>query len=342
MHDRPAGGRALRHPHARPRRPLARASRSASEFPETAVIMATGVQRRRPRRHEPAAGRHRLPDQAVRARSAARSRDPRARVAPAPRGTRAAGASRSSRRWRSAAPRLSDALAVAAHRQRRGARRDAVDADAHRPRMPTRTPTASPRSRSASARTLRLRDEELAAIEHGGAAARRRQARRCPEAILRKPAPLTERGAGAGPPAPDDRQRSDRARAVSRRRRRAGPRRARADGRARLSATAVTPRRSSLGARIVCRRRRLRHDDAPARLPRCDQSGARRCSKSSAAAGIAVRSRRGRRLQAVLGRRSVGSPGLGAGLHGWTPIRRVLRLAVQSNIDSQSAAAARA
>ncbi len=98
------------------------AQRIRDDAPETAVIMATGVQDVGLRRHQPAARRHRLPDQAVRPRSAARSRHARPRVARV--GARVAALARIARDGaeRRAATRLVDALASLLDRRRRRAR----------------------------------------------------------------------------------------------------------------------------------------------------------------------------------------------------------------------------
>ena len=100
-------------------------------------------------------------------------------------------------------------------------------------------------------RTLGFPDDELAHDRAWRPAARCREAR-VPEAILRKPAPLTVGGAALVRCHPADRQRADRAGAVSR----AGPCRSCAMPTSGWTASAI--RRGihaaevSLGARIVC------------------------------------------------------------------------------------------
>ena len=76
------------------------------DAPETAVIMATGVQDVGSRGHQPAPGRHRLPDQAVRPRPPARVGHRAASSGTRRRATRAAGAKRSTGTSTAGAQRL--------------------------------------------------------------------------------------------------------------------------------------------------------------------------------------------------------------------------------------------
>ena len=140
------------------------------EHPDTAVIIATGVNDVR-RGRGPAPGRHRLPDEAVRARPAVRSGGARRRVAP--RGPRRAAVARTLEgEMRRGGAHLRGRSSLAADVDSDDELDvPAGDADGRPTAMPTRTPIASRRLSASSACALGLAD--------GGSRRRSKAARSC-------------------------------------------------------------------------------------------------------------------------------------------------------------------
>ena len=212
--------------------------------------MATGVQDVGLRRHEPAPGRHRLPDQAVRPRPPARVGRRAASSGTRRPATRAAGAKRSKREVESRRERLRDALTaltidsdaaldgLLSVADARGSRR-------LRPRLPRGGAGGQRRRARCGSAT-----DDMAVARARRAAARRRQAGDAGGGAAQARA-AHDRGAGRDPPASADRRRPDRRACRTCGRRGARARRARADRRARLSQRHATPRTSPSGARII-------------------------------------------------------------------------------------------
>jgi DNA-binding NtrC family response regulator len=110
---------------------LARANPPA--YPETAVIMATGVQDVAPAVQTLRQGAIDYLTKPFGRDSACRKRSRGDSNGIGRHGTRGGGGSRSSRRWRFDVRALNDAITALSCRQRRVARRDGLDADAGRP-----------------------------------------------------------------------------------------------------------------------------------------------------------------------------------------------------------------
>ena len=256
------------------------------DAPETAVIMATGVQDVGSAVTEPAAGRHRLPDQAVRPRPPARVGDARHRVAQA--AARLAPMARGARRG-DATP----AAAAGATRCRRCA--STIDSDAATRRLLSMLTLSGPRrlrarlSRRRAGGERRLRAAAAPTTWSSRSSAPRSctisASWRCRKRVLRKPAPLTREEQDADPAASADRRRSDReVPYLSAAADLVRDAHERMDG---LGYPQRPPRRRRRARRAHHRgRRRVRRDDPPARLPRRDQRHARRSSSSSAAPAL--------------------------------------------------------
>ena len=259
------------------------AERIRQQYPETAVIMATGVQDVGPGGADAAPGGDRLPDQAVRTRAPARGRDARPRVAPL--GLGCAPLARIARAGDGDPALAAERCASAALEFDSDEAVDAmlVDADADRSRglrarLPRRRAGGQRRAHARRARRGSSPRSSTAALLHDiGKLA-------MPEAILRKPAPLTVGGAGAGAPPSDARRPSSSHACPTSQHAVPIVRDAheRMDG---LGYPERDPRRRGLARRAHrLRRRCLRHDDPAPRVPRRDRPAARRCSNSSAAA----------------------------------------------------------